>query len=108
MIGTISKPIRGGDNVDFMLKSDSDAAENKSAALKICTESLRDVSAISTGGTNHGIYTEGCAIYQGIASMLDSYCNAGERDAERIKTVAHALADLDNGMRSDMLSGSSV
>ena len=94
--------------MDFMLKSDSDVAESKSAMLKFCTGLLRDVSTIGTGGTNHGIYAEGCAIYQGIASMLDSYCNAGERDAERIKTVAHALADLDNGMKSDMLSGFSV
>lgn len=34
--------------------------------------------------------------------MLDSYCNAGERDADRIKMVADALADLDNSMRNDM------
>lgn len=88
--------------MDFMLGSDTYVAGSKSAALKTCTEPLRDVPAISAGGTNHGIYNTGCDIYHGISSMLDSYCNAGERDADRIKMVADALADLDNSMRNDM------
>lgn len=91
--------------MDFILGSDTYVAGSKSAALKTCTKPLRDMPAISAGGTNHGIYDTGCDIYQGISSMLDSYCNAGERDADRIKAVADALDDLDNGMKNDMTSG---
>ena len=97
--------------MEFMLGSDTYVAGSKSAILKSYTKPLRDVPAISAGSTNHGIYNTGCNIYQGISSMLDSYCNAGERDADRIKMVADALADLDNSMRNDMtadFSGSGV
>ncbi len=91
--------------MSFILGSDTYVAGSKSIMLKACTELLRDIPAISAGGTNHGIYNKGCDIYQGISSMLDSYCNAGERDADRIKAVADALDDLDNGMKNDMTSG---
>lgn len=90
--------------MEFVLGSDTYVAELKSIMLKTCTESLRDVPAISAGGTNHGIYDTGCNIYNLFSSMLDSYCNAGERDADRIKIVADNLEDLDNSMKNDMAS----
>lgn len=62
--------------MNTVLKSDTFTAVAKSIEIKIATEQLRDLPAVGTGETNHDINIKCCNIYDNIASMLNSYCNA--------------------------------
>lgn len=84
--------------MDELLRSDSLLATEKSVNIKSATEQLRDISDVGAGNTNHGINGKCCSNYSNISSLLSTYCNAGDKDADRIKTVADALEQLDNEM----------
>lgn len=84
--------------MDTLLKSDFLLATEKSDNIKNATEQLRDISDVGAGETNHGINGKCCSNYSSISSLLNSYCSAGDKDAERIKTVADALEQLDHEM----------
>lgn len=88
--------------MNTILESDTFAAVAKSIDIKIITKQLRDLPAVSAGETNHGINTKCCNIYSNTAAMLASYCDVGERDGERIKTIADGLEAADQEMENDM------
>lgn len=90
--------------MNTILKSDNFTAVAKSIEIKIATKQLRDLPAVSAGETNHDINAKCCNIYNNIASMLDSYCNAGERDGERVRKIADGLDMADREMGNDIAS----
>lgn len=83
------------------IMSDSVEAALEGMLLKSGTTVLRDISAVGAGSTNHGVNEKGLHNYNNIISILDSYCNAGERDAERIKKIADELDGLDDNMKNN-------
>ncbi len=84
---------------DF-LKSEYDVAIYHSKALKAAAVQLSQVPETGAGETNHGINDICCSIYNETPDILQSYYNAAERDADRIKSVADTLLGLDLDMRN--------
>lgn len=80
------------------LESDYFLAVEKSMDIKDATEQFKEISIVGTGDTNHGINDRSCNYYSSIFNLLNSYCSAGEKDAERVKTVADRLDQLDYEM----------
>lgn len=87
--------------MDELLKSDFLLAVEKSINIKHATEQLSDISDVGAGKTNHGINGKCCSNYREILDLLNSYCNAGDKDADRIKTVADVLKQLDDEMSDE-------
>lgn len=82
-----------------LLKSEYNVAIYHSNALKSAAARLNRVPATGSGETNHGINDICCSIYNETPDILQSYYNAAERDADRIKSAADTLLGLDLDMR---------
>ncbi len=80
------------------LESDYFLAVEKSIDIKDATKQLKEISIVGAGETNHGINNRSCNFYSSISNLLNAYCSAGEKDAERVKTVADHLEQLDHEM----------
>ncbi len=88
-----------------ILKSDVLIAKKHSEDIETATVQLKNFHSVGAGHTNHGVNDSCCNHYSDISAIMASYCFAGERDAERIRTIAIRLDEFDEEAGNAMLRG---
>lgn len=84
------------------LKSDIGLTEEHSGNLLNASLNLAELPAVESGDTNHEENAICQETYTGLGSCLESYLEAAERDAERIKAAGLHFLNLDIGIAHGM------
>lgn len=84
------------------LKSDLGLTKEYSSNLLSASLNLAELPLVEAGETNHGENVSCLEAYTGLASCLDSYLEAAERDAERIQAVGLHFLNVDIGLAHGM------
>lgn len=84
------------------LKSDLGLTQEHSEKLLTVSMELAELPSVEPGETNHEENVNCQEAYIGLASCLDSYLEAAERDAERIQAVGLHFLNVDIGLAHGM------
>lgn len=84
------------------LKSDIGLTQEHSGNLLSASLNLAELPSVEAGETNHGENLSCQEAYTGLASCLDSYLEAAERDAKRIKAAGLHFLNVDIGLAHGM------
>lgn len=84
------------------LKSDIGLTQEHSSNLLTASMELAELPSVELGETNHEENVNCQEAYTGLASCLDSYLEAAERDAKRIRAAGLHFLNVDIGLAHGM------